>query len=166
VRRTEGLTIIEVLIALSLLGVMTSLIVSSLTGSFALTRDSRRTLDATTGVQRILEEIRGQWRQRGFYNAGCVKNLNLNPTNAAYLSVSAESQQLELGTTTNPTVSVLPVTAQTSQVIGTSGCQPTAAQHTATCVSEIRRVRVITTNPLENNRELARVELDIACPNR
>jgi type II secretory pathway pseudopilin PulG len=111
VRRIEGLTIIEVLIALSLLGVMTSLIVSSLTGSFALTRDSRRTLDATTNLQRIVEEIRGQWRQRGFYNAGCVKNVHLNPANAAFLSVSVESRTLELSTT-NPADSVLPVTGK------------------------------------------------------
>jgi type II secretory pathway pseudopilin PulG len=163
VRRIEGLTIIEVLIALSLLGVMTSLIVSSLTGSFALTRDSRRTLDATTNLQRIVEEIRGQWRQRGFYNAGCVKNLHLNPANAAFLSVSVESRTLELSTT-NPADSVLPVTAKTAQNVPTSSCQPSAAQNTASCVSAVRRVRVLASNPLENNRELARIELDIVCP--
>ncbi|NJK43656.1 MAG: hypothetical protein HC933_04715 [Pleurocapsa sp. SU_196_0] len=163
-RRIDGLTIIEVLIALSLLGVMTSLIVSSLTGSFALTRDSRRTLDATTNLQRIVEEIRGQWRQRGFYNAGCAKNVNLNPTGAAFLSVSVESRALELSTTTNPTDSILPVTAQSAQNVPTSSCQPTVAQNTAPCVSAVRRVRVVTLNPLENNRELAHIELDIVCP--
>lgn len=58
----KGLTIIELLIAMVLLGVLMTAILTPLTGLFQMTGQSTQTLNATTQGQEIVEYIQGQWR--------------------------------------------------------------------------------------------------------
>ena len=61
-KATAGLTIIEVLISVTLLGVLATAILAPLTGLFKMTGQSAQTLNATTQAQEIMEYVQGQWR--------------------------------------------------------------------------------------------------------
>jgi type II secretory pathway pseudopilin PulG len=159
------LTIVEMLIALSLLGVMVSMIVSSLVGSFALTRDSRKTLDATSNAQRILEEIRGQWSKLELYNAGCIEEVKFDPTDAEYMDFAVTTQQLSATTElTADDVSLLADEREGPQVVSVGACTPVRLPPEQVCISPLRRVTVTVFNPRENNRPLAALDVDVICP--
>ena len=147
---TLGLTLIEILIALALLGVLVSFVVSSLAGSFQITRENRKSLDATTTAQRIIEDIRGQWSgSRAIYNTGCA-TLTLQPANATYMTLSAKSSTLDATATT----------AGTAADVNTCGTISTVT----TCVSAMKRVVVTAVDSSNTARTLARVTLDVVCP--
>ena len=57
-----GLTIIEMLVATVLLGVLAAAILAPLTGLFQMTTRSTQTLSVTTQAQEVMESIQGQWR--------------------------------------------------------------------------------------------------------
>ena len=58
----QGLTIIELLISMVLLGVLMTAVLAPLTGLFQMTGRSTQTLNATTQAQEVMEHIQGQWR--------------------------------------------------------------------------------------------------------
>ncbi|WP_264776063.1 prepilin-type N-terminal cleavage/methylation domain-containing protein [Deinococcus aetherius] len=69
---TDGFTIIEILVALLLIGVLVLVVLAPLTGLFGLTRQSMRQTDATALAQGVMEDIRGQWQNWDKYDAACV----------------------------------------------------------------------------------------------
>jgi prepilin-type N-terminal cleavage/methylation domain-containing protein len=153
--QTKGLTLIEILIALVMLGVMVSFIASSLAGSFQLTRESRKTLDATANAQRIIEEIKGQWRAPALYDNACA-DLTLTPQTSSFMTTTITQQ--------NYNVNATPVTATTpANVTISSTCPATAS---ATCASPIKRIFVTTTETGTPTKVLARATLDVDCPVR
>ncbi len=58
----RGLTIVELLIATALLGLLITVVVAPLTDLFQMTGRSTRTLSGTTRAQETIEDIQGQWR--------------------------------------------------------------------------------------------------------
>lgn len=145
-----GLTLIEILIALALLGILVSFVVSSLAGSFQITRENRKSLDATTTAQRVIEDIRGQWNgSRAVYNTGCA-TLTLQPPNATYMTLSAKSSTLDATATTAGTAGDVTACGTLSTV--------------TTCVSAMKRVVVTAVDSSNTTRILARVTLDVVCP--
>ena len=58
----QGLTIIELLISMVLLGVLMTAVLAPLTGLFRMTGQSTQTLNATTQAQEVMEHIQAQWR--------------------------------------------------------------------------------------------------------
>lgn len=145
-----GLTLIEIIIALALLGVLVSFVVSSLASSFQITRENRKSVDATTTAQRILEDIRGQWSVRGAFNSGCA-TVTLTPPNSGFMTLSATQQNLTMTATTSGTVVTL---------TGSCGAIPA----TAPCVAPMKRVIVQAIDSADTTRTLARVALDVLCP--
>jgi type II secretory pathway pseudopilin PulG len=153
-RKTTGLTVIEVLIALALLGVMVGFVANSLAGSFKITRENRKSLDATSAVQRVVESVRGQWQSRGLYGAGCAE-LTLNQANSSFMSIAATVTVLNAAATI--TGSEDPLT--------TTGC--TALLTTGTCTAlaqPMKRLIVTATDAETAGRELSKVTLDLVCP--
>lgn len=73
----DGFTLIEILIALVLVGVLVLVVLAPLTGLFGLTRQSVRQTDATGLAQSVMEDVRGQWQNWGKYDAGCVVGATL-----------------------------------------------------------------------------------------
>ncbi|ADI14432.1 type IV pilus modification PilV family protein [Truepera radiovictrix] len=61
-KSARGLTLLEVLASIVILGVLMTVVLSPLTQLFARTAVSGRTLRLTTQAQEIAESIRGQWR--------------------------------------------------------------------------------------------------------
>ena len=153
-QRTKGLTLIEILIALMLLGVLVSFVVSSLAGSFQITRENRKSLDATTTAQRIIEDIRGQWSGAGtkaVYNTACA-NVTLTPPNVSFMSLTATQTPLALDATPTGTP-----TAAVTVPCGALSVSPT-------CTSPMKRVVVVATDTADTTRVLSRVTLDVVCP--
>lgn len=150
-RVTKGLTLIEILIALALLGILVSFVVSALASSFQITRENRKSLDATTTAQRILEEIRGQWGDKTVYNTGCA-NVTLTPPNAGFMTLTATRTDLTLAA----------VGTGTPAAAVTTPCATLSAS--STCTSAMKRVIVVATDTADTTRVLSRVTLDVVCP--
>lgn len=90
-RPTEGFTIIEVLIAVTLLSVIVLVVMASLTGSFRLSGNTTLQSSATNSAQATLEAVRGQWQQNNaYYNAACVEY-----TLPANTSVSVQDETID-----------------------------------------------------------------------
>lgn len=148
--KSTGLTLIEILIALAMLGVMVSFVVTSLVGSFQITRENRKSIDATTTAQRIIEDIRGQWSDRALFNTSCA-NVTLSPPNAGYLTLNANQQNLTKAAVLSGSAAPL-----------TTPCGALLAG--ATCNAPMKRVIVVATDTAAPTRTLARVTLDLVCP--
>jgi prepilin-type N-terminal cleavage/methylation domain-containing protein len=150
---TRGLTLIEILIALVMLGVLVSFIVSSLASSFQLNRESRKSLDATANAQRIIEEIRGQWETPALYDNACV-NLTLTPETSSFMSTTITQKDYNVDAT--------PVNASApTNITVSAACSGTAL---AACSSPMKRVFVTSTDVAVPTKILARATLDVICP--
>jgi prepilin-type N-terminal cleavage/methylation domain-containing protein len=151
VQQTKGLTIIEIMIALALLGIMVTFIASSLASSFQLTRENRRSLDATANIQRILEDIRGQWRDPKKFDNTCAEVI-LNKATTSFMTITAKYNELDrLAEPKTPLASISIATT----------CGGTALVE---CVVPMKRVTLLAVDSKNASREFARAALDINCP--
>lgn len=75
-KHTQGFTIIEILVAIALLGILTAVLTSMLTGTLTLNRSSQTQLEKTSKAQQVIESIRGSWEAVGGSNFDriCVQN--------------------------------------------------------------------------------------------
>lgn len=153
--KTVGLTLVEILIAMSLLAIMTGFVVSSLAGSFQITRASRKVLDATSSVQRVLEDVRGQWQMRDRYNPFCAI-VDLTPDASPFLTLTATNLSL--------TASAGTVSGALPEDLITSSCVVTPASPAPACITAMRRVVVTAVDTTDSNKVLARAALDVVCP--
>jgi prepilin-type N-terminal cleavage/methylation domain-containing protein len=152
VRRTKGLTVIEVLIALTLLGILVSAIVSPIISSFQLARTNRLSLDATSEAQRIIETIKGQWQSPSRYDANC-----------AVISL-----------TSNQTVTLAAVNSDgsanaTALTFTSSGCTTSTSPGTSACPATqpaLKRVSVRVVDLNNTAKVLSTISFDVVCPRR
>lgn len=73
----QGFTLIEILVAIALMGILTAVLTATLTGSLNLNRQAQRQLDTTTGVQQVLESVRGAWTVPDNYNKACAPSMTV-----------------------------------------------------------------------------------------
>lgn len=143
-RPTEGFTIIEVLIAVTLLSIIVLVVMASLTGSFRLSGNTTLQSVATNRAQATIEAVRGQWQSLTPYDAACMV------------------YTLPTGTT----ISVQNETA--SGVVSGSAYTPTYATSctsaSATTFAPMRRVTVTSTNTSGANSGQSVLTLEIARP--
>ncbi|WP_200868193.1 type II secretion system protein [Deinococcus phoenicis] len=57
----QGFTILEILVAIALLGILTSVLTATLTGSLSLNRQAQKQLDTTSNAQQVMENVRNAW---------------------------------------------------------------------------------------------------------
>lgn len=107
-RIRQGFTLVEVLVAIALFGILLAVLVSSITALLGINRKSEQQLSSATQAQQVLENIKGAWQPattQGMndtqrkeaitqaalrFDANCVLALSL-PT-----GVTAKSQELDL----------------------------------------------------------------------
>ncbi|GGS17035.1 prepilin-type N-terminal cleavage/methylation domain-containing protein [Deinococcus knuensis] len=70
--RTQGFTIIEVLVAVFLTSVIALVVLTPLTGFFGLTRRSNQQVTATQQAQQVIEAVRGDWLSVANYDQRCA----------------------------------------------------------------------------------------------
>lgn len=102
--RTQGFTIIEVLVAMALFAIVVLVVLAPLTGLFGLTQKSNQQATATNIAQQALETIRGQWLNSNNYRydincvAGPLTTSGVTPT----VSIQDEDVQGNDLTSTRP----------------------------------------------------------------
>ncbi len=153
-RQTSGLTIIEILIALAILGVMVGFVASSLASSLQITRENRKSLDATSAVQRVVESVRGQWQSRGLYGAGCA-DLTLNEASSNFMSITA----------TVATVDTTASTVGSPTALDIVSCNTKRTTDTCAVLTQpMKRVVVTAIDTESGTKVLSKVTLDVVCP--
>lgn len=98
----QGFTLIEILVAIALLGILASVLTATLTGSLNLNRQSQRQLDTATRAQQVLESVRGAWADTSGgaissnYERACAPSstVALNGLSAKYINLNARAQPI------------------------------------------------------------------------
>lgn len=73
----QGFTVIEILVAIAMLGILAAVLTATLTGSLSLNRQAQRQLDTTSNVQQVMENVRNAWNVLGNYDSACVPSINV-----------------------------------------------------------------------------------------
>ncbi|MDP9764827.1 PulJ/GspJ family protein [Deinococcus enclensis] len=60
-RTADGFTVVEILVAIAVFGVLAAVLTTTLVGSLDLNRRSQQSLDATSRAQLVMEGVRGAW---------------------------------------------------------------------------------------------------------
>ncbi len=116
--RVQGFTLIEILVAIALLGILASVLTATLTGSLSLNRQSQRQLDTATRAQQVLESIRGAWADTSGgtissnYERACAPSSTvvLNGLSAKYINLNTRAQPINASGTVISTPSGTNVT--------------------------------------------------------
>lgn len=141
--RQQGLTLIEVLVAITIFAVVLAVIVPLL-GFFRLNNQSTRTLNATTLAQNVVEDVQGFWQNADHYNKTCYEPASPLPS-----QVNLQPYTLDLGGGSPSPVSL----------------KYSCANATAdTDYIPLKRMEVVVRDPSDNTRVLARVSVDIPNP--
>lgn len=119
----QGFTLVELLVAIALLGVMLAVIIPGITGLLGINRTSERELNTTTQAQQVVEEVKGAWQARAFYDANCVPGLAL-PTDTTLQSRPLDARAQNPGTAASVSVA--------SSCPATTGTVPTMRRVTVT----------------------------------
>jgi prepilin-type N-terminal cleavage/methylation domain-containing protein len=139
----SGFTIIEVLIALSILVTVLAISSTPIINAFSMSARSRRAVSGTSAAQQVLETVRAQWQTQNTYDNTCLNNYTL-PTGVT-VAVSAFDARYNAFATPTPSLTASATTC--------SGTTATAAP--------IKRVTVTSTS---NSTTQATVTLEIARP--
>jgi prepilin-type N-terminal cleavage/methylation domain-containing protein len=115
VRRTEGLTIIELLVAMAILAILLGAIVQPITQTFQISGNTNRQLAATTHAQRIVERFKAA--NQSNFDQDCIELQGSETsdqffrTNASNdFSVSAQVTYLDAAASTTGTPVTLSAT--------------------------------------------------------
>lgn len=107
--REQGFTLLEVLVAISLFGILLAVLIPSITGLLSINRQGEAQLSSTTRAQQVIESVKGAWQlSAGLddaaetqvidrYNRNCVSGLIL-PAGVTLQSQSLDSRAASPGT--------------------------------------------------------------------
>ncbi len=90
----SGFTILEILMAMVLLGVLLIVVLSPMTGLFKMSRGTNNNVSSTMKSQNIMEQIKGVWASQSLYDRDCLPNLN---TTGSTVIVTNLNDDLSLG---------------------------------------------------------------------
>lgn len=165
---THGFTIIEILVAILILGIFLAVLSTTLTGSLRLNSDSQRQLNTASDAQRILEDIRANWSTPANYNSACVTGITV-PTGytVKFINLSSRAQPItQANVIANPSsaapTNTLNVSSGTTCTASTNALLATTPASTPT----MRRIIVQTGrgNPQLVGPQDVRLTLDVLRP--
>ncbi|WP_229659259.1 type II secretion system protein [Deinococcus wulumuqiensis] len=147
--REQGLTIIELLVAIALLGILTAVLTATLTGSLSLNRQSQKQLDTTTQVQAIVENVRAAWKTQSNYDSACAPSVPV-PTgySVRFINLNSRAAPLNANGTLwqapnpNPTNAGPPSNPVSLQAACTAATGASVGSGTALSVPALRRLVV------------------------
>lgn len=88
-RFEQGFTLIEVLVAIALFGILLAVLIPSITALLGINRQGEVQLTSATQAQQVIESVKGAWQDAAVYSSNCAPSLIL-PT-----GVTAKSQPLD-----------------------------------------------------------------------
>ncbi|WP_102128421.1 type II secretion system protein [Deinococcus planocerae] len=116
-RQVQGFTLVELLVAIALLGMLLAVIIPGITALLGINRTGERDLTATTQAQRVLEEVKGAWQVQDNYDRNCAPGLVL-PSGVTLQSRSLDSRARNPGTLGSVSVGAsCPVSTGTAPVM-------------------------------------------------
>lgn len=165
----QGFTIIEILVAIALLGILSSVLVATLTGSLNLNRQAQQQLDTTSNVQQIMENLRNAWNVPANYRDACVPSITI-PTGytAKFINLNTRAAPVTQGN-----VIANPATSAPTNTLNTTASATCTASANATLnggmLPPMRRVIVQSGLPGPNGSQVTgsqdiALTLDILAP--
>ena len=100
-RHAEGFSIIEILVAISILGVLLVVVNNLFLSSARLNTQSRGTLDQTTVAQRLMESVQGAWAVADSvnYDKACAPVTIPSGYTVRYIDLNSRATPLVAGST-------------------------------------------------------------------
>lgn len=138
----QGFTLVEILVAIALLGILAAVLTATLTGALGLNRQAQKQIDTASQVQGVVEHIRNAWTVQDSYDRACVPNLSLpSGYTLKFVNLSSRAQPI-----TQANVVASPASAAPSNTLNVSTgatCTTSAnAALTGGSVPVMRRVTV------------------------
>lgn len=148
-RRTEGLTLIELLIALTILALLLGAIVQPITQTFQMSGNSNRQLAATTHAQRIVERFKAASQSN--FDRDCIQ-LQGSETSDQFFRTNASND--------------FTVSAQLAYLSAAAAPNGTTAALSTTCSGTPSTVTLkrLTVSVSQSGKEYARITVDVARP--
>ncbi|GHF74829.1 type II secretion system protein [Deinococcus ficus] len=143
----QGFTIVEILVAIAVFGILAAVLTATLTGALDLNRRNQQSLSATSRAQLVMEGVRGAWNlsDSASYDRACA------PDTVVRDGVSVQYQNLDTRGE--------PLNATKSNVVFNADC-PGLAMPTATAIPRMRRIIVSTGTGAQD----VTLELDVLRP--
>lgn len=141
--RQQGFTVLEILVAIALLGILATVLTATLTGSLSLNRQAQRQLDTTSNAQQVLENVRNAWSVQSNYDNACAPGLNV-PTGytVKFINLSSRAQPLTAAGAVATGTAVAPSNDVTVQATCTAATGAKVGSGVAATVPVMRRVTV------------------------
>lgn len=102
IRRTEqptqGFTLIEILVAILLIGILIMVVLVPMTSLFGMNRNTNSQLSSNVSAQRVTEQIKGLWRDQDYYDRNCI--LGVTTTGMTVTVNSLNTMGVSTGTAT------------------------------------------------------------------
>lgn len=112
----QGFTLVEILVAIALLGILAAVLTATLTGALGLNRQAQKQIDTASQVQGVVEHIRNAWTVQDSYDRACVPNLSLpSGYTLKFVNLSSRAQPI-----TQANVVASPASAAPSNTLNTS----------------------------------------------
>ena len=124
--KSYGFTIVEILVAILILGIFLAVLSTTLTGSLRMNRDSQRQLNTASDAQRLIENIRASWSTQANYDAACVTGLTV-PVGytVQFINLSSRAQPITQGNVIANPASAAPIN-KLNVSAGTTPCTQSA----------------------------------------
>lgn len=127
--REHGFTILEILVAIALLGILTAVLTTTLTGSLSLNRQAQRQLDTASNVQQVMERVRNSWggSSSTSYDSACAPGLSIpSGYTVKFINLSSRAEPISLNNvvltgTTTPTQYSIEVVGATASCNAQTG---------------------------------------------
>lgn len=150
----QGFTLIEILVAIALLGILTAVLTATLTGSLSLNRQAQRQLDTTSNVQQVIENIRNAWNVPGNYTKACAPSMTApGGYTVKFINLSSRAEPI-----TQSNQVAAPTTSAPENTLNTSSTSTCTASTNATlnggAVPTMRRAVVQSGTQGSNNTQI------------
>lgn len=90
-RAEQGFTLLEVLVAMALFGILLAVLIPSITALLGINRQGEAQLSSATQAQQLIESVKGAWRDENSYASNCAPALTL-PAGATVQSQTLDSR--------------------------------------------------------------------------